>query len=125
MPNFRIVTDSGCDLPRKMIASLDLTVVPLMVNFRGESREDTVEDDIRELYDGWRKGEAGSTSAVNPERWVAAIEPILQGGEDVLVLTFSSGLSATCQSAVIAATARSDSGGRNQSRGRRRSSVAR
>lgn len=103
MPNFRIVTDSGCDLPRKMIASLDLTVVPLMVNFRGESREDTVEDDIRELYDGWRKGEAGSTSAVNPERWAAAIEPILQGGEDVLVLTFSSGLSATCQSAVIAA----------------------
>ena len=44
-----------------------------------------------------------STAAANPQDWQDVIEPILQNGEDVLVLAFSSGLSTTYQSAVIAA----------------------
>jgi len=43
------------------------------------------------------------TSAVNPDGWAARIRPALEQGRDVLVLAFSSGLSATYQSAVIAA----------------------
>lgn len=101
---YQIITDSGCDLPKDKLAQLGVTLVPLYVNFRNENLEDSVDDGIKDLYDGLRAGETASTSAVNPDRWAAAMDPALQEGKDVLVLTFSSGLSTTYQSAVIAAS---------------------
>ncbi len=103
MPNYKILTDSGCDLPKAMAESLELAVVPLTVNFRGQALDDSVDDTIRDIYDGLRQGEPASTSAVNPDRWEKAMEEILAQGQDVLTITFSSGLSTTYQSAVIAA----------------------
>ena len=102
--SYKIITDSACDLTATMLDRLNVTVVPLIVNFHGETRKDSVEDrDVLELYDGMRAGEVPTTSAINPDGWATAMEPVLAAGEDVLVLTFSSGLSATYQSAVIAA----------------------
>lgn len=103
MANFKILTDSGCDLPGAMLQELEMTAVPLTVNFRGQSLEDTVDEGIQELYQGFRDGEAASTSAINPDRWGVEMEKILQEGQDVLTVAFSSGLSTTYQSAMIAA----------------------
>ena len=103
MCNYKIITDSCCDFPKAMYEDLDLTVVPLTVTFRGVERDDTNDDSLKTMYDGLRVGESATTSAVNPQRWAAAMEPELSQGRDVLVLTFSSGLSTTYQSAVIAA----------------------
>ena len=49
-----------------------------------------------------RDGEMATTSAVNVAEYTAMLEPLLQAGKDVLVLAFSSGLSTTYQSSVIA-----------------------
>jgi DegV family protein with EDD domain len=87
-----------------MIMKLDITVAPLNMLFQGQVRVDSVGPEIKEVYDALRQGESASTSALNPDNWASYIEPVLQAGEDVLVLTFSSGLSTTYQSAVIAAT---------------------
>ena len=103
MAAFQIVTDSGCDLPADLLEKLNLKLVPLTVLFRGEDREDCVDDSIKELYAGLRAGESATTSAVNPDRWSRTMEPIVKEGQDVLVFAFSSGLSTTYQSAVIAA----------------------
>lgn len=103
MSNFHIVTDSGSDLTQAMIASLNITVVPLMVNFKGQTQPDNVDDGVGAFYDGLRAGEVATTSAINPTGWEEKIEPILAAGQDALVITFSSGLSTTYQSAVIAA----------------------
>ena len=101
--SYQIITDSCCDLPVEKIKELDIRVIPLNLLFRGETRLDAVTDEIKEVYDGLRAGESASTSAVNPEGWASVIEPVLKEGKDALVLTFSSGLSTTYQSAVIAA----------------------
>lgn len=103
MSNYKIITDSGCDLPKEMLAQLDVQSVPLFVNFRGTDMEDSVDEGINEMYAGLRAGENATTSAVNPDRWAQKIEGVLDAGQDVLVITFSSGLSTTYQSAVIAA----------------------
>lgn len=103
MSDYKIITDSGCDLPKDMLERMDIRTVSLTVNFKGETREDSVDEGIREMYDGLRAGEAATTAAVNPARWAEVMEPVLEEGKDLLVLTFSSGLSATSQSAVIAA----------------------
>lgn len=101
--NYQIITDSCCDLPVEKIKQMNLAVIPLNMLFRGQSRLDAVTDDIKEVYDGLRSGESATTSAVNPEGWASVIEPVLKEGKDALVMTFSSGLSTTYQSAVIAA----------------------
>ena len=101
--NYQIITDTGCDFPMDMYAQLGLTVVPLTVTYK--NREHTVysEQWLKEMFAGLRSGESAKTSAINPDQWGKAMIPHLEQGQDVLVLTFSSGLSTTYQSAVIAA----------------------
>ena len=101
--SYRIITDSCCDFPEKMYEELGLSYVRLTVNYDGKAYNEYTESWLQEMYAGLRKGAATQTSAVNPEGWKAVIEPIVQGGEDALVLAFSSGLSTTYQSAYIAA----------------------
>lgn len=101
--DYRIITDTGCDFPANMYQELDLAVVPLTVTYKGKDYHTYPEEFLKEMFDGLRNGETAQTCAVNPEGWSAAIEPELQSGKDVLVMTFSSGLSTTYQSAVIAA----------------------
>ena len=101
--SYRIVTDTCCDFPETMYEELQLSVVPLTLNFRGQEHDHFDEAFMKDMYAGMRNGEAGSTAAVNPDGWANAMEPILAAGEDVLVLAFSSGLSTTYQSAAIAA----------------------
>ena len=102
MTDYKIITDSGCDLPKEMLSQLNVQTVPLIVNFRGEDLEDSVDEGIKDMYAGLRNGEVATTSAVNPDRWMEKMESVLAQGQDVLTITFSSGLSTTYQSAVIA-----------------------
>ena len=100
--SFKIVTDSCCDLSAEMIAELELGIAPLSLELDGRAYAEGEMAPV-ELYNHMRNGKLPKTSAVNPDGWAAAIRPALQAGQDVLVLVFSSGLSATYQSAVIAA----------------------
>ena len=101
--SYRIITDSCCDLSLETYDQLDLVYVPMCLNFRGAEHRDLSEQFIKTFYNGMRDGETASTAAVNPTEWAAVIEPVLAAGDDALVLAFSSGLSTTYQSAVIAA----------------------
>lgn len=101
--SYQIITDSCCDFSADMYKELSVSVVPLTVTFRGKTYSDHNDASLEDLYAGLRAGEPASTAAANPEAWAAAMRTPLQRGEDVLVLAFSSGLSTTYQSAVIAA----------------------
>lgn len=101
--SYRILTDTCCDLWQDFYEKLNVSVVALSVNFKGQTVNSYTEDWLKDFYNGLRDGEAAQTSAVNPEGWKAVLEPVLAAGEDALVLAFSSGLSTTYQSAVIAA----------------------
>ena len=100
---YRIITDTCCDLPEQMYNDLDLGVVSLSVTFKGETIQHYTEQWLKDMYNGLRAGESATTAAANPQDWQNAMEPVLSAGEDALVLAFSSGLSTTYQSAVIAA----------------------
>lgn len=101
--SYQIITDSCCDFTKEMYEKLGLAVVPLMVNFRGQTYPDRNDESLKDMYAGLRAGEVATTSAANPGQWQELMEPYLQKGEDLLVLAFSSGLSTTYQSASMAA----------------------
>ncbi len=104
MANFQILTDSCCDFTPERYEALGLVSVPLSVHFRNQLSDDRNDESLAALYAALRAGQVAKTSAVNPQRWKSALEPVLQAGLDALVLSFSSGLSTSYQSAVIAAT---------------------
>ena len=103
MADYQIITDSGSDLPVEELNRLNVKLASLSLLFRGQTLADTVTDDTKEFYAAMRAGEAASTSAINPEGWATVMEPELAEGKDLLVICFSSGLSTTYQSAMIAA----------------------
>ena len=104
MANFQIVTDSCCDFNDAMYQQYHVAYAPLSVLYKGELHKNFSDDArMKELYDGIRNGEMPTTSAANPEDWAAVMRPALDAGQDVLTICFSSGLSTTYQSAVIAA----------------------
>ena len=105
MSDFIILTDSSADLDASMAQRLDVRVLPL--GFILEERTYYNYPDNREIaphlfYDRLRQGEIATTNAVNVSQYMEALEPLLQEGHDVLVLAFSSGLSTTYNSSLIA-----------------------
>ena len=106
MADFVIMTDSCCDLTAEMAAELELEVLPLRLELGDRSCRnllDGSEIGFKEFYDLVRGGAMPVTSAVNVGEFDAAMRPILEAGKDILCLCFSSALSTTYQSAVIAA----------------------
>ena len=102
--SYQIITDSCCDFTEAQYKELNVTYAPLSVMYNGESHNNfSDEAAVKAFYDELRGGVMASTAAVNPDGWAAIMEPALKEGKDVLALAFSSGLSTTYQSAVIAA----------------------
>ena len=102
--SYKIITDSCCDFTDAQYKELDVACAPLSVVYNGESHSNFSEETaVKAFYDELRGGVMATTSAVNPEGWIEVMKPILEEGKDILVMAFSSGLSTTYQSAVIAA----------------------
>ena len=105
MSDFVILTDSSADLGADMVAQLDIQVLPLSFTIQGvtyHNYPDNHEMDPAVFYSMLRKGDLATTAAVNVAQYTEALEPLLQAGKDVLVLAFSSGLSATYNSSRLA-----------------------
>ena len=102
--SYQIITDSCCDFTEEQFRRLDVTCANLSVVYNGENHDNFSDPvAVKAFYDELRAGVMATTSAVNPDGWAVLMEDALKNGKDVLVLAFSSGLSTTYQSAVIAA----------------------
>ena len=100
---YQIITDSCCDFTEEQCNQWNVVSVPLTVTYNNENHENfSNKAAVKAFYDELRNGVMASTAAVNPDGWAGAMEAALKEGKDVLVLAFSSGLSTTYQSAVIA-----------------------
>ncbi|MEH2939617.1 DegV family protein [Lawsonibacter sp. JLR.KK007] len=105
MSSFVILTDSSADLSASMVQQLDVQVLPLSFVLDGHTYHDHPDNrdmDPRLFYERLRNGDMATTSAVNVAQYTEALEPLLQAGQDVLILAFSSGLSTTYNSSLIA-----------------------
>ena len=100
-----IVTDSAIDMPKAWIdAQQKLRVASLAYVLDGETQvPDGSEAGTKRFYDLMRDGHMPTTTQVTPAVWEETLRPILAVGEDVLLIAFSSGLSGTCQAAMMAA----------------------
>ncbi len=106
MSDFIIVTDSCIDLPDKLAKDLELVVLPLKVTIRGKEYQNLLDESeisSKTFYGMLREKEVAITAQANPNDFMRVLTPVLEKGLDILSISFSSALSGTYNSSLIAA----------------------
>lgn len=105
MRDYVLVSDSTADLPIDVVKSLGVEIVPFSYSVNDEVFNyylDERDGDIKKFYDKLRKGAMPVTSQVNPATYKDFFEKIIKEGKDILYLCFSSGLSGSYQTSLLA-----------------------
>ena len=101
----RIVTDSLSDLSPELIGDLDITVVPLTVLFGHETYLDRVTITTDEFYHRLVHGDIWPTSTQpSPQDFANTYDKLAETSNEILVITLSSKMSGTYQSAMAGKT---------------------
>lgn len=106
MSDFKIITDSTCDLSQEMVDELNVTVIPMNFTIGTDSFLDYPDErDLasHDFYTRIASGESSTTNQISLATFADTFEPALKEGMDVIYLAFSSGLSGTYNNSIIAA----------------------
>ena len=102
---FYIITDVAGDLPKSYADKWEnFEIIPMSYQIDGEEKLYRCGDekDIHDFYEHLRNGSVSTTSQVSLETFIKTFTPHLKNGDDVLYIAFSSGLSGTYQTALVA-----------------------
>lgn len=101
--NFNIITDSTSDITQIDAKEKNIQVVPLRILFEDGEYHDGINISIEEFYTKLKTSKVlPQTSQPSPEDFVKLFEEAKSKNESVLVMTLSSSLSGTYQSASLA-----------------------
>lgn len=103
--SYWIMADIGCDLPKSYADRYErLQILPMPYRMEGEDRLYSLGDELRspEFYAKLAAGHQATTSQIPVATYYEAIKAVVEKGGEVLVLTLSSGISGTHQSAQMA-----------------------
>ncbi len=100
-----VVTDSSSDLPAELVAQWGIEIVPLTIRFGDEELVDREELSTDEFWARCARSPVlPSTAAPSPGRFEQAYRALAErGATSIVVVTISGALSATMQSAELAA----------------------
>lgn len=101
---FVAVTDTSGNLPTRTAKEYDLKMIPFAYYIDGERFTclDTESFDGDAFYAMLKTTEV-KTTQINPQEYADFFEPYLSDGKDVIYVAMSSGISGSCQSAMIGA----------------------
>jgi DegV family protein with EDD domain len=108
--SIRIITDSSCDLPESVVAAHNVRVVPLSIRFGDEEFIDREQLSTSEFWARCAQQDTlPETAAPAPGQFETAYRELAaEGATGIVVVSLSGGLSATMQSAELAARSVSD-----------------
>jgi len=113
MASVAVVTDTCHYLPRSRVERFGLVEVPLHVHLDGEDHRESDLTDLAAYYARLRDLQGlPTTSQPAIGEFLAAYEPLLAGGADVVSVHLAGGLSGTCESARQARDRLGDAAGR-------------
>ena len=101
----KFIIDSASDVLPGECKKLDVIHVPLTVRFGDKEFADAVDLSHKKFYKMLTSGKEAhpTTSQVTPAAWSEVMEQVVENGDTAVVITISSKLSGTYQSACIAA----------------------
>ncbi|MBE6647665.1 MAG: DegV family protein [Ruminococcaceae bacterium] len=95
MKEYVIVTDSSCDLPKRLVAEWGIETLSLEVTIDGVGTFLNHEIEPEKFYGYLRDKRPVKTSAANMDRFCELFERLVKEGKDIIYIGFSTGLSAT------------------------------
>lgn len=99
----KILTDSSCDLSPKRCAELGVEMLPITVNFSGESFRANIDITNDQFYEKLAAAkELPKTAQITPAEFEEIFRPYKDSGDEVVCLFISSRMSGTLQSATVA-----------------------
>ena len=104
--DYVIFTDAASDLPAELVNDHHISVIPMHFEMEGKSYQhypDGRELGYSKFYEMLRSGNMAKTSQINSSDFRDYFEHVLKCNLDILYIAFSSGLSGTYQSSIIAA----------------------
>lgn len=100
----RFIVDSAADIKPAEAKDLGIIHIPLKVMFGDVEYRDAVDLSHREFYEKLIESDTlPTTSQITPAEFADVYEEVVATGDTAVVITLSSKLSGTCQSAMIAA----------------------
>ena len=103
MEKYVITTENTADLPYSYYKEHQVEYMYLTYQLDGITYNKENELDFKAFYSRMRAGSMPTTSQVNSEEAKDVLRPLLEAGNDVLHLAFSSGLSGSYNSVRLAA----------------------
>ncbi len=103
--SYVVITDTSANLPQQQILDHNIKVIPFSFYFNGEEHNIYKDGhfDAEDFYDRIHRGLKVTTSQIPPQQYADFFEPFLRDGKDIIVVSMSSGISGSCNSARIAA----------------------
>lgn len=100
--SIRILTDSASDIDQNELENVK--VMALTITIDGKSYRDGIDINKNEFYELLENSETMPvTSLINPQEFIDTFEEIREAGDEAILITISSELSGTYQSAKVAA----------------------
>lgn len=101
--NIKILVDSASDISQKEAESLGIYMIPLTISFGSEEYYDGINITPKEFYEKLVESfTLPTTSQVTPARFKEAYKELTNDGSKLIVITLSSKISGTYQSAILA-----------------------
>lgn len=100
----RFFTDSCCDLPKEYVQERDFSNMPMLYTVDGKDYYDDYGESLsyHDFYEKLRAGIPSVTAQLTASYLEEQFTPWLEKGDDIFYLVFSSALSGTYQSALLA-----------------------
>lgn len=101
----KLLTDSCCDLQQTYLKQNNIDDIALVYTIDGKDYFDDHSPSsmsYKEFYQNMRDGKTSTTSLINTQRYLDFFTSYLEAGEDIVYIAFSSALSGSYQSSVIA-----------------------
>lgn len=98
----KILSDSGCDLPKEIIKKYDIEILPIILIKDDKEYLDKVSIEPEKVYNDMKNGEIYKTAQIPLNIFNKTFRGYAEKGESLIYICFSSGLSGTYQTALIA-----------------------
>lgn len=103
MPEIAIMTDSNCGIMPSEESAYGIHVLPMPVIIDGETYYEGIDFTLDEFYEKQASGAAITTSQPSPGDVAAMWDRLLSTHDEIVFIPMSSGLSNTCQTALLLA----------------------
>lgn len=100
----RLISDSACDMTQREAKEHGVTILPLKTMIDGVEYLDGVTITTEEFYEKLENcKKLPTTSQLSPTEFEDALRPLVESGDEVVIITLAGKLSGTAQGAAIAA----------------------